>query len=338
MRLAVLGLGFMGSTHVKALRAVPAATLTAVYSSDPLKLDGDLSTTQGNLGSVGERFDFSRVRKYQDIGRLLQDPDIDAVDVCLPTDLHAEVALQALRAGKHVLVEKPLALHSEAADQLVNEARRRELILMAAQVLRFFPMYRSLREALSAGTLGAVRSVHLRRKCAAPVWSGWLSDPEKSGGGIFDLLIHDADMALHLFGAPDAVSATGVEDLAKGIDTIEAHLFYPDKMTVTISGGWHHRHAYPFSMGYTAVTNGGTVEYNSQGVPPTIFYADGRLERMAQSNTDGYAAELSYFTDCCDSRTMPALCPPEESARAVKLMQLLRQARERNGAKLLCKI
>jgi len=338
MRLAVLGLGFMGSTHVKALRQVPGATLTAVYSSDPVKLDGDLSTISGNLGGAGERFDFSRLRKYQDIQKLLQDDDIDAVDVCLPTDLHAEVTLQALRAGKHVLVEKPLALHGEAADQLVQEASRAQRILMTAQVLRFFPMYQSLRELLSGGTLGAPRSAQFRRRCAAPTWSGWLADSEKSGGGVFDLLIHDVDMAIHLFGMPEAVSATGVEDLGKGIDVMEAHLYYPSRLTVTICGGWHHPRAFPFSMGYTVVTDGGTVEYHSQGVPPTLYRADGRSEKVPQSDTDGFAAELAYFADCCNNQTQPELCPPEESARAVKLMLLLRQARERNGAKLLCKI
>lgn len=245
MRLAVLGLGFMGSTHVKALRKVPQATLAAVFSSDPVKLDGDLSTIQGNLGTSGEKMDFSRVRKYSDINRLLQDDTIEAVDICLPTDLHAEVTLSALRAGKHVLVEKPIALHGEAADQLVNEARKRERILMTAQVLRFFPMYECLRDLLQTQSLGAVRAATFRRRCAAPVWSGWLADPEKSGGGTFDLLIHDVDMALHLFGLPESVSATGVEDLAKGIDVLEAHLFYPNRMTVTISGGWHHPRSFP---------------------------------------------------------------------------------------------
>lgn len=338
MRLAVLGLGFMGSTHVKALRTIPHATLAAVYSNDPVKLEGDLSAIQGNIGGKGEHMDFTEVRKYRQIDKLLADDSIEAVDICLPTDLHASVALDALRAGKHVLVEKPIALHGEAADQLVREAQKLGRILMAAQVLRFFPVYQVLRATLESGRLGPVRAAAFRRRCAAPVWSAWLGDANKSGGGVFDLLIHDVDMALHLFGMPEAVTATGFEDLPRGIDILEAHLLYPDRLTVTISGGWHHPKAFPFSMGYTVVSEGGTVEYSSAGVNPTVYTADGREELLPMTDADGYAAEIAYFVDCCRRQVPPSLCPPEDSAKAVKLMNFLRQARERNGAKLLCKL
>ena len=105
MRIAVLGLGFMGSTHLKALRAIPGAQLAAVYSGDVTKLSGDLSAIQGNIGGPGEKLDFTGVAKYTSIPALLADTSIDAVDICLPTNLHADVAIQALRSGKHVLVE-----------------------------------------------------------------------------------------------------------------------------------------------------------------------------------------------------------------------------------------
>src|SRR5215212_3928940 len=115
MKIAVLGLGFMGSMHVRALRELPGVELAAVYSSDPRKLSGDLTAIQGNLGGPGERLDFSRLKQYSDIPQLLADPGIDAVDLCLPTYLHEDVAIAALRAGKHVLVEKPMALDGASA-------------------------------------------------------------------------------------------------------------------------------------------------------------------------------------------------------------------------------
>src|SRR5579863_9423758 len=108
MRIAVLGLGFMGSTHLKALRNVSGATLAAVVSADDKKLSGDLSAIQGNLGGPGEVMDFSGVARYHTVEEALRDPNVEAVDICLPTDRHAPVALEALRAGKHVLVEKPM--------------------------------------------------------------------------------------------------------------------------------------------------------------------------------------------------------------------------------------
>jgi predicted dehydrogenase len=108
MRIAVVGLGFMGSTHLQALRKVPEAKLAAVVSDDPRKLEGDLSGISGNLNRASDdKLDFSTIRKYRRVEDALADPEIDAVDLCLPTHLHAPIAAQSLQAGKHVLVEKP---------------------------------------------------------------------------------------------------------------------------------------------------------------------------------------------------------------------------------------
>src|SRR5208282_1781726 len=142
----------------------------------------------------------------------LADPEIDAVDLCLPTDLHESATVAALRSGKHVLVEKPMALSVEACHRMIAEAARAGKILMVAHVLRFFPAYRALQSAIAAGELGSVRMAAFRRRCAQPGWSDWITDKSRSGGGAFDLLIHDVDMALRLFGAPSAISATGYED------------------------------------------------------------------------------------------------------------------------------
>jgi predicted dehydrogenase len=337
MRVAVLGLGFMGSTHLKALRSVVGAELVAVYSSDERKLAGDLSGVHGNLGGPGERLDFEGVARYRDIGSLLADSRVEAVDLCLPTDLHAPVAIAALRAGKHVLVEKPMALDGKSAEAMIAEAAKADRVLMTAQVLRFFPMYVALKNAL--GRSGVVRSAGFRRRCGAPGWSGWLADPARSGGGVFDLLIHDADMALHLFGPPEAVSATGYEALAAGIDVIVATLHYPGGIGVAIIGGWHHPRSYPFSMEYTVVGDNGTVEYSSaSGTGPVLYRADGESEPLPMVEKDGYAAEIQYFVECCRTGRQPALCPPHESAQAVALMRLLLEARTRNGERIPCKL
>lgn len=326
----------MGSTHLKALRSVPDANVCAVYSRDEGKLTGDLSGIQGNLNSTGERFDFSGLKTYTAIEPLLADESIEAIDICLPTDMHAPVAIEALRAGKHVLVEKPMALDGDAARLMIEEARKHNRVLMTAQVLRFFPMYQVLRDRVGEGGLGAVRWAMFRRRCAAPGWSQWLSDAGRSGGGVFDLLIHDADMCLHLFGRPETVSATGYENLGAGIDLITAELHYAGQGTAFISGGWHHAKHYPFSMEYTVVADRGTVEYSSAGRPPTLYPVDGEPEVLPMEDKDGYAEELAYFVECCKNGSSPERCLPEESADAVALMRLLLEARNRNGEKIAC--
>jgi predicted dehydrogenase len=326
----------MGSTHIKALRQMPGVELAAVCSVDEKALTGDFSHIQGNLGGPGEVFDFSRVAKYREIEHAIADPNVDAVDLCLPTDLHAAAAIAALRAGKHVLVEKPMALDGAAADRICAEAERSGKILMTAQVLRFFPAYTALRDAIAGGQLGPVRSAVFRRRCAAPAWGGWLKRPEMSGGGVFDLLIHDIDMALHLFGMPESVSATGHDDAQRGIDVIHAEMFYSHGGVVLVSGGWHHPKSYPFSMEYTVVSDGGTVEFSSAGRDPMLYREDGTAEKLPLVDRDGYAAELEYFVECCRTGRQPEICPPRESANAVKLGRLMLEARNRNGEKIAC--
>jgi predicted dehydrogenase len=336
MRVAVAGLGFMGTTHIRALLSIPSAELVAACSRDEKKLAGDLSTIQGNLGGPGEWLDFSGVSKYRDLRQMLEDPRIDAVDLCLPTHMHAPAAIQAFEAGKHVLVEKPMALDAASARRMIAEAKKYQRVLMVAQVLRFFPMYQALQGVLKRDSMGSMRSAIFRRRCAAPAWSAWLADPEQSGGGVFDLLIHDVDMCLHLFGAPEAISATGYEALASGIDVITANLHYSGQRTAIITGGWHHPKSYPFSMGYTVVADGGTVEYSSLNSPPALYSADGEREALPLEEADGYRAEIEYFLDCCRHRATPELCKPEDSADAVALTLAMLEARKRNGDEIPC--
>jgi len=339
MRIAVLGLGFMGSTHLKALRKVPHATLAAVVSSDEKKLSGDLSAIQGNLGGPGEKMDFSAVKKYRTVAEALADPAIDAVDICLPTDQHAPVALAALRAGKHVLVEKPMALDGATADLMLAEAAASGRVLMTGQVLRFIPGYRNAASTLKSGRLGAVHSAFFRRRCAAPAWSQWLGDAAKSGGGVFDLLIHDVDYCLNLFGPPAAVSASGYEAATHGIDWILAQFHYPVIASVAITGGWHHPKSYPFSMEFTVVSENGTLEFSSLGRPLTLYGADGATEALEPAGeSDWFQEELAYFIDCAANGRKPELCPPEESAMAVKVTRLMLESRSRNGEKIACRL
>ncbi len=332
MRLGVLGLGFMGATHIRALNGIDGVTLAAISSSDQKKLSGDLSSVGGNLGEGFATLDFSNVDKHTRWQDILTDPTIDAVDVCLPTHLHAEATEAALLAGKHVLCEKPLALDFETADRLVKLAEKQGRILMAAQVLRFFPMYRQMADLVRSGSLGPVRAATFRRRCAAPPWAAWMKDKSISGGGVFDLLIHDVDMALYLFGTPQAVSATGREALADYVDTINGQLIYDGLDSVTVAGGWHHG-AFPFSMEYTIVADGGTIEYSSaNGKDPQVYRPGAEPESLTPpAPIDGYQEEIRYFVECCRNGTAPIDCSPAESAQAVRVTRLMSEARAKKG-------
>jgi predicted dehydrogenase len=338
MKIGVIGLGFMGSTHLQAIARIPDARLVAVMDTNLARLSGDLSDVEGNLGIDGQKMDFTGINTYSRLGDILSDPQVEAVDICLPTDLHAPVAIEALRSGKHVLVEKPMALTGTAADEIVNIAAENRRILMAGQVLRFSPAYQYLKELVHSGQLGPIRSAFFRRRAAVPAWGPWLSDKAKSGGGTFDLLIHDVDITLLLFGVPDSISATGHEDIPNGIDSIVSEFHYSEIGSVTIAGGWHPASEYPFSMEYTVVGDLGVAEYSSAGRPPSVYWADGRVESVRDDGTDPYQVEIEYFVKCCDEGHQPDLCDPSSSALSVKVAQLMLEARGQQGAMVQCRL
>src|SRR5882724_10293454 len=135
VRIGIVGVGFMGMIHYLAARKVKGARVEAICSRDENKLAGDWRDIRGNFGPRGEMMDLSAVRTYRRLDELLADPAIDLVDVCNPTHRHPETAILALRAGKHVLVEKAIALDPRDADAMVEAADRAGKLLMVAHVL-----------------------------------------------------------------------------------------------------------------------------------------------------------------------------------------------------------
>lgn len=331
MRIGVVGLGFMGSTHLEAYQQVRGFELAAVSSSSDRKLSGDLTDVGGNLDRGGGRIDFGSATRYRRAADLIADPSVEAVDLCTPTHLHKPLALQALAAGKHVLVEKPMALSSQDCLAMISAAREAERVLMVGQVLRFFPEYVAARAKVLSGDLGAVRAATFRRRCAAPAWGQWLSNPALSGGGAFDLLIHDFDYCQHLFGAPETVSAIGCEDLDGGIDFVEARLDHGDGVPVIVSGGWHHLESLPFSMKFTILCDRGTLDYTSEKPGLRLHSADGEMTAIALPEQDGFVAELQAFVDACETGEAPDNCRPEESAMSIRAALAMNRSRALGG-------
>ncbi len=323
MRIALVGLGFMGVTHARAWQRIPGAELYAVISSDERKLSGDVEQVGGNLGTGSARLDFSTCRKYRSYAEALADPQVDAVDLCIPTDGHVDAAIAALRKGKHVLVEKPLALSEEDALRTAAEARTAGRVLMVAQVLRFMPAYVEARRRI--GELGRVYSATFSRRCAAPAWSRWLKDAHKSGGGAFDLLIHDADYVHWLFGPPRNIQAGGAVNGQLGIDLVNASLEYPS-CSVNIAGGWYLNGSYPFSMGFTIVCEQGILEY--AGGQLTEYRTGAAAAPVPLPNSDAFEAELAHFHDCAMRNEPSEVCPVEESVASVRLMLAILEHRQ----------
>src|ERR1700676_2867147 len=135
VRIGIVSVGFMGMIHYLAARKLRGASVTAVCSRDPKKLAGDWRGIRGNFGPPGDMVDLSGVKKYDRLEALLADPDLDLIDVCNPTQAHPQTAIAALNAGKHVLVEKAIALQPQDADAMLAAARKAGRLLMVAHVL-----------------------------------------------------------------------------------------------------------------------------------------------------------------------------------------------------------
>jgi predicted dehydrogenase len=164
---------------------------------------------QGNFGPPGEQIDLTGIAPYAKLDQLLADPQVDLIDISLPTSLHADMAIRALEAGKHVLCEKPMALRLADCERMVAAAMKANRLLMIAHVLPFFPEYDWALKAIQSGNHGAVRGGAFKRVIADPAWLQGFWSAERIGGPMLDLHVHDAHFIRLVFGMPTEVTTTG---------------------------------------------------------------------------------------------------------------------------------
>ena len=314
----------MGAQHLEALTRLSGVEVAAVAARDPRARSGDLRHIGGNLKREGMVHDFSNVRQYETWRELIEDLAVDAVDLCLPTDMHAEVSLAALAAGKHVLCEKPMALRAEDCDAMLATAHRHRRVLLIGHVLRFWPEYTILADFVEEHGRDRVTAAVFRRHCEVPGWSRWLNDEARSGGALVDLLIHDLDQALLLLGVPARASAQAMGP----VDTARIALEYDSGLNVHIEGGWFPP-PLPFAMTFDVTAGGQQLRFDSDGL-----HRNDRAVTVPKA--DAYTAELAYFAECCRENRAPVRCRPEDSARAVKLALLLKQSRNEDGRWVTC--
>jgi predicted dehydrogenase len=329
VNIGIIGLGFMGVTHMVGYAKIPGVKVSAVCTENPAVLAGDLSKVGGNIEFDSSLVDISAAKKYTRWQDLIADPSVDAVDICLPTDLHPAVSMAALAAGKHVFCEKPMALTEADCELMIAAAEEAKRTLMIGQVLRFWPEYIALQDFGATQKYGAIRSATFIRQCGMPAWSKWLPVDARSGGAAMDLLIHDIDQALLLCGMPDRVSA---KKLGDG-DGLMATLIYPGGPEVRIQGGWF-QPGMPLKMTFQAVAERAQMDFSQDG----LFLSDssGQRTKVEPSGPDGYQAEVAYFVECCRTQAEPLRCTPRASADAVKVALRLKQSRSLDGEQIKC--
>jgi predicted dehydrogenase len=310
IRIGLAGIGFMGMIHFLAARKLKGAKVTALFSRDPRKRAGDWRGIQGNFGPAGEVMNLAGIQAYDDYQTLLDDPKIDLVDICTPTDQHADMAIKALQAGKHVLVEKAIALNVREADQMINAAKKAGKMLMVAHVLPFFPEFAAAAAIIAEGSHGRLVGAHFSRVISKPDWSENIGDSAKTGGPAIDLHIHDAHFIGLIAGVPGRLFSNGITDLNETVRYLTTQYIYGDNgPAISCSSGDSSMPSRPFMHGFEIYLEKATLAHHSGGVPFTI-YGTGKNPKVPKLSGGGdpvnaFTAELQAATDGVKSGLVP---------------------------------
>lgn len=257
----------------------------------------------GSAEGFGKEFG---VPAFQSLEEAVAKVEADAVDICLPTDLHHEATIRAADLGKHVFCEKPMALRVEDADEMILACEAAKVRLMIGHCIRFWPEYAHLKKIKDEGKLGRLMSINLTRYGEFPSWShnNWLGEEKRAGGAALDMHIHDTDYALYLFGKPDEVTSFGVDD-GRGIGQIFSTMRFGDQVA-HLEGGWNLPKKTPFKMSFRAIfergavfMDGGPMTVIEEGKEPTTpMFAKMKVAGGGNiSDLGGYYVELDHFVD-----------------------------------------
>lgn len=311
VKIGLVGLGFMGTTHFGIYRELPDAEIAAIADIDPDKRSGDISKVAGNLGDgSSSKLDLSGIKVYDDAAKLITDPEIDIVDICIPTPFHADLAVSALAAGKNVFCEKPMCRNIDELNAIVSAVRSAKGFFNLGLCVRAWPEYRHAFEYFKSGKAGKVKSATFKR--ISPTvdgngWQNWFMKESMSGGALLDLHMHDADLVRYFFGRPQSVSAFGARGVVSdnGVDHVICVYNYGDGTLISAEGGWAPAKGSPFEMSFTIVCEKATLKLDSTGYH--IFNVDGTsiTPEMPKTLPTGWHQELAYFVDCVKKGVTP---------------------------------
>jgi UDP-N-acetylglucosamine 3-dehydrogenase len=299
--VAILGAGFMGRSHAVNYKALCDRVRVKVVAARREEQAANVAQTVGAATT-------------SDLDAAVRDPEVDAVDICLPTPLHRMWAERALAAGKHVFLEKPIALSAEDANAIVAAAEASRRAFMVGLVLRFWPEYVELQQRVAARELGRPLSVSTYRLSPPVDWNEWMADPEQSGGVAVDLLVHDFDQMNWLLGEPRRVFARSPR-----VGHVTAVVEY-DGASGFAEGSVAMPRSYPFSSDIRVLCEGGGAEYAFSAAPVegegnigasdsarglNLFPNEGEATTVAVESADPWGPEIEYFVDCVENGRQP---------------------------------
>ena len=318
INVAVAGLGFMGVTHLRVHQQLRHARVVAVCDAQRLPVHGVLRGVNGNITSSADINLGPQVKVYREFAELLADSDVELVDICTPTSFHPAQAIAALKAGKHVLCEKPVAQNAADARKVLQAATTSRKFFMPAMCMRFWPGWAGLKKIVAEKTYGRVLAADFRRLSAKPTWAAAGSH---FGGALFDLHIHDTDFVNFLFGTPESVFSTGVRDANGSVDHVVTQYFFPDGPVVHAEGSWLLPQG--FHMSFTLHCERAALDFDlARGKDALQLIRPGKKAVTVKlAAGDGYAAEIRYFVDCVARGRAPAVVNAQDAVTALAICE-----------------
>ncbi len=328
MRVALVGNGFNGGGHRAAYRTLKAEgediTLAAICDIRPEKLE-----------------DNDGANVYTDIDEMLAtEKDLDYIDLSVPTHLHAELAIKCMKAGYHVLCEKPMAINVEEAQKMIDCSKETGKKLMIAHCARFSGLSRTIRNFVMEGKFGKPQSAFFTAGNANPDWgwNDWFKKKECSGGAMLDLQAHTLDLIYLLFGMPKAVSSVAVErNDYTGYTSSSGNFIYDDGLFVHSWCDWwiltnkHQNRVIRinFEHGYLFVNKAEGVEL----VAVDECGNETLLEDISGNNPNhtNITVEIKYFITCLKNNQPFRMCTLEESLKVIEIFKAQEKSSDNNG-------
>jgi len=329
IKVGVVGIGGMGNMHLGCYANNPDAEVVAICDVDEKKLQG-ASQTELNIGTASGGVDVASLKKFTSFEEMAADPDIDLIDVCLPIYLHAPAAIAALRGGKDVVCEKPMAFTAEECAAMETAQNQSGKQLFIAHCLRYWPEYVEAQKIIASGEYGRPLYARFHRSSGTPTWSwnDWLRTPQQSGGCVLDMHVHDVDAALWFFGVPQNIAADGItrNDLPLAVD---ATWRYNDGLVVALHCSWDDNGG-GFRFAFKIVLERATILRDSAaGVFQLI--ADGETRDLEIGTDSAYQNEIDDFLATLKAGGKSERITPASSRQTVEVArEELRQIEAKN--------
>ncbi len=324
VRIAIIGAGFMGKTHLKAYQTMERAKVTAVC---------DRNEAQGR--ALAEK---AGCTWYSDGDEMLSKAEVDVVDICLPTFLHEPYALLGAKYRKHIICEKPVTLNLESLNRMLTAAEAAGVQFAVGQAVRFWPEYVKTKELFESGALGQVKYARASRLSVHPAWSEWYRRPENSGGGLFDLHLHDIDYLCYLFGTVRQVYSVGQQNELGSWNHVATSLTFENGIQATSESIIEMPEGFPFTMELNVVGDqravcyrmraGANLEDVASAVRETWLYGEHKAEPLEIDPYDAYQRELEHFINHIDAGTPITAITPKEIRHVLRVILAIKESLE----------